>query len=64
MQAILDAALNARRHGVSTVPVELPGKKPPPGLPWKPRQRKLPDEATIRGDLAGRNGSAALHHRR
>ena len=57
---LLQAALSARRAGVSIVPVELPGKKPPAGLLWKSRQTKIPDEATIRAEMAGRNGGAAF----
>ena len=60
MQNILEAALTARRHGVSIVPVELPGKRPPAGIKWDWRQERLPDEATIRGDLAGKNGSSGF----
>ena len=60
MEKLLDAALSAWQNGVSTVPVELPAKTPPPGLKWKPRQTKLPTEATIRADLAGRNGSTGF----
>ena len=57
---LLEATLSARRADVSTVPVELPGKRPPPGLKWKSRQTQIPDEATIRADLAGKNGSSGL----
>ncbi len=60
MEKILQAAISARRHGVSVVPVELPGKRPPAGFSWKERQERLPDERTIRADLAGRNGSAGF----
>jgi hypothetical protein len=57
---LLEAALSARRHNVSTVAVDLPAKTPPPGLSWKWRQKKPPDERTIRADLAGRNGSSGF----
>jgi hypothetical protein len=60
MTNLLEAALSARRAGVSIVPVELPLKVPPSGKPWKWRQERLPDEATIRADLAGKNGSSGF----
>lgn len=60
MSELLEANLNANRNGISTVPVELPGKRPPAGLSWKERQKKLPEEATIRGELAGRNGNSGF----
>jgi hypothetical protein len=60
MSELIQAALTARRNGVSIVPVELPAKTPPYGFPWKDRQTRLPDETTIRRDLADRNGSSGF----
>jgi hypothetical protein len=60
MEQLISAALTARQHGISTVPVELPLKRPPEGLPWKWRQKRLPDERTIRGDLARGNGNVGF----
>ena len=55
--SLVESALMARRHGISIVPVMLPSKKPLKGLSWKQRQRTLPDEKTIRRELAGGNGN-------
>lgn len=60
LSPVLQAALKARRNGVSTLPVELPSKQPPKGVRWKWRQTRLPDEQTIREDFAGSNGNAGL----
>jgi hypothetical protein len=60
LNPLLSAALTARRHGVSIVPVELPAKTPPYGFLWKDRETKLPNERTIRQDLEGGNGSTGF----
>jgi hypothetical protein len=60
MNELIKAALTARRHGVATVPVELPEKRPPRGLSWKWRESRLPDEGTIERELTGRNGNAGF----
>jgi hypothetical protein len=59
-QSLIKSALAARRSGVSTIPVTLPSKRPPKGLLWKSRQEVLPDETTIRQDMAGGNGDLGL----
>jgi hypothetical protein len=54
---LIDSALTARRHGLSTVPVILPSKRPPKGLTWTDRQTSLPKEDTIRREMSGGNGN-------
>jgi hypothetical protein len=60
MEQLISAALTARQHGISTVPVELPGKRPPERLSWKWRQDRIPDELTIKRDLSEGNGNRGL----